>query len=276
MPGKRPFGVADLQVVIISHGHEALLPTNLRSLPEALAGLEAEIVVVDNLGGRDVEKALDAYPGPVRLRHNDRPLGFAENVNEAAALSRSRYLLLLNPDTEFVSGHLSDAMEFLEARPSIGVLGCRLENMDGSLQQSFRRFPTVPFVMARGLGADRWSWRPRFYRAGLMEGLVTDQPLDVDWVYGAFVLIRRAHFDAVGGMDEKFRLYYEDVDLCYRLRQMGLRTVYHPGIALRHRHLRTSASQPLRAIWRWHLQSAVRWFWKHHHLLPRKGGGYVP
>jgi GT2 family glycosyltransferase len=142
-----------------------------------------------------------------------------------------------------------------------------LVNADGSFQQNYRRFPTLPVIVSRALGADHWPWRPRFYRWRMMQGVEFKCPTPVDWVFGAFMLVRRDCFTAVGGMDAGFNLYYEDVDLCYRLRERGLRTVYYPELQFTHHHMRTSARRPLGQAWRWHVHSAYRILRKHRYLL---------
>jgi GT2 family glycosyltransferase len=101
----------------------------------------------------------------------------------------------------------------------------------------------------------------------MMHNVTFDRPTPVDWVFGAFMLIRHDHFGAVGGMDPGFVLYYEDVDLCYRLRERGLRTVFYPDLQFAHRHQRTSARRPFSQAWRWHVGSAFRILRKHGPLL---------
>jgi N-acetylglucosaminyl-diphospho-decaprenol L-rhamnosyltransferase len=250
----------DLSIIVVSHGHETMLLGCLSSLPQALVDLAAEIVVVDNLQDGAVAAALTTFPA--RVLENHTPMGFAANVNRGARATSGRHLLILNPDTVFRAGRLAEAIAFLDARPDIGVLACALLNSDGSRQQNFRQFPTVPVLLARGFGADRWRWRPAFYRRRLMEEARFDEPHAVDWVFGAFMLVRRTDFERLGGMDEGFRLYYEDVDLCYRFRRAGLATYLFPEIRFMHTHARTSAKRPFGQSWRWHVRSAARYFWK--------------
>jgi len=252
-----------LSVITVSHGHDAYLRPCLDSLARGLDGLEVEVLLVDNLGTGRLSEIVGHVGLPLRLHDNARPEGFAGNINRAARRARGRYLLLLNPDTQLLKGQVPDALAFMERTPDAGVLGCRLLNADGSVQGSYRRFPTLHVILARGLGADGWPLRPAFYRRALMMGTPLTSPARVDWVFGAFMLIPREVFHAVGGMDERFRLYYEDVDLCYRLRQRGLAAYYWPAIEVLHHHARTSARRPFGAHWRWHVRSACRFLWKH-------------
>lgn len=254
--------VPDLSIIVVSHGHEALLPTCLASLAPALEGLTAEILLVDNLPRQGIARALDGLAVPAQVFENARPLGFSANVNLAAAQARATYLLILNPDTEHHAGRIADALRFLAAHPGIGLLGCTLLNADHSPQQSFRRFPNPGFVLARWLGAAHWPWQPRFYREGLMQGERSDAPHPVDWVFGAAMLLPRSVFRAAGGMDEGYRLYYEDVDLAWRLQRAGWQTWMFPALAFIHAHQRASAKRPFSAAWRWHVRSGLRFLWR--------------
>lgn len=253
-------GAVDVSAVIVSHGHDAMLPACVGSLAAALDGLTYEVILIDNLGG-------PAPPWLVRAPFakwiaNARPEGFAANVNRGYAAARGRHLLILNPDTEHAGGRVADLVAALEAGPRIGVVGCALLNADGSPQRNYRRFPSLGVFLARGLGADRWPWRPEFYRRRMMGDVELGAPRAVDWIFGAFMLLRAADFARLGGMDARFRLYYEDVDLCWRFRRSGLETWVFPGVAFKHVHLRESAKRPFGKTWRWHGRSAALYFWK--------------
>ena len=250
----------DLSIIIVSHGHAAMLPGCVASLASALDGLASEILVIDNLPDGGAAAALSGYP--VRLTTNTAPLGFSANLNAGARATTGRFLLFLNPDTRHYRGRMADALGFLDSNPGVGLIGCRLLNPDGTLQQSFRRFPSPAVPLARGLGADRWPWRPRWYRHAVMENVSSETPFPVDWVFGAFLLLRRADFERLGGMDEGFRLYYEDVDLAWRMRRAGLDCWVFPSLQFLHEHQRSSARQPFSRAWRWHVGSALRYFAK--------------
>lgn len=253
--------VPDLSVIIVSHGHEAMLPGCVASLHAALNGLDSEVLVIDNLPNGGAAAALAGSQAKVLT--NVAPRGFAANVNAGAQATTGRCLLFLNPDTRHRDGNLAEAVGFLDDHAGIGLLGCTLLNADdGTLQQSFRRFPSPSVLLARGLGADRWPMRPRWYRDRMMEQSARDVPFVVDWVFGAFLLMRRTDFTRVGGMDEGFRLYYEDVDLAWRLRNAGLQTWVFPRLRFIHEHQRSSAKRPFSRAWRWHVGSAARYFVK--------------
>jgi N-acetylglucosaminyl-diphospho-decaprenol L-rhamnosyltransferase len=158
-------------------------------------------------------------------------------------------------------------VRLLEMESSVGIVTCRLLNPDGSVQQNYRRFPTVPVAVSRIFNADSWPWRPPFYRYRLMEQEQLHEGTAVDWVFGAFMLMRRQQFQELGGMDASFRLYYEDVDLCYRYSLAGLQTYYFPSVSFMHHHLRTSAQSTFGPTRRWHASSMIRYFTKHRYAF---------
>ncbi|MBW6396489.1 glycosyltransferase family 2 protein [Roseomonas sp. HJA6] len=248
----------DLAIVIISHGHDAMLPACIASLQPALTELSSEIVVIDNLPDGAAAKAVAGFD--VHVLRNDRSVGFAANVNRGAAATTAPFLLFLNPDTEHREGRLIDAIRFLDEHPRIGLLGCTLVSENGTLQQNFRRFPSPAVPIARGFGAEHWPWRPAWYTRATMPMGRRATPFAVDWIFGAFLLMRRADFERVGGMDERYRLYYEDVDLAWRLRRAGLATWIFPAIRFLHVHQRASARRPFSRAWCWHVGSALRYF----------------
>ena len=257
----------DLSVIIVSHGHEHFLVTCLSSLIPALSGLAAEVILVDNLGRGHLSNLIDRSQLPVVFLENQTPQGFAWNTNHAVRSASGRYLLFLNPDTQLLSGHLATALTLLEQDPTVGAVGCKLLNPDGSRQENPRRFPTLPEIVARGLYTDKWLRPPQPSQSKYPDDESHRSLIPVDWVMGAFMLLARSHFESVGGMDEHFFLYYEDVDLCYRLRRCGLTTCYFPGITVLHHHHRASAARPFGSHWRWHVQSVCRYFWKHRYLF---------
>jgi GT2 family glycosyltransferase len=233
----------DLSILIVSHGHEAEIAACLASLPAAVEGLSSETVVVDNLGGPGFADAIGGDRPGLTTISNPTRRGFGANVNAAARKATGEFLLVLNPDTEHRSGRIAEGVAWLRDNPGVGLLAARLVYPDGTDQRNYRSFPTLPVALLRGLGADSWKRRPGFYRRRMLDGLELAQPARVDWVFGSFMLIRRDVYDAVGGFDESYFMYYEDVDLCLRLRRRNLATVVHPGLVFVHHHHRTSAAE---------------------------------
>jgi GT2 family glycosyltransferase len=189
--------------------------------------------------------------------------GFAAGVNLAARDAAGRYLLLLNPDC-IVDGDVAHLLaSWLEAHPDVAVAGGLVREHDGSVQASARRFPNVTTGFA-----GRTSWLSRVWpsnvwtRRNLVARPDQREPIEVDWVSGACMMVRRDAFDEVGGMDEQFFLYWEDADLCFRLKRAGWRTIYHPAVGITHLTGRSSALVRKQSLIAFH-RSAFRYFFKH-------------
>jgi GT2 family glycosyltransferase len=161
--------------------------------------------------------------------------GFATGVNVGVRLTRTAFVLLINPDCVLRAGAISALLQAARARPQVGIIGPRIFNADGTVQGSARRFPSLTTGIA-----GRSSWLTRRFpnnplsRHNLPALDHPSEPLEVDWVSGACMLIRREVFQDVNGMDERFFLYWEDADFCFRAAQRGWRTLYLPAASVEH------------------------------------------
>lgn len=257
----------ELSIVIVSHGHEVELRDCVKSLSAACEGLNTEVLLLDNLGQSLKDQFRAESNAGLRVLNNLNPAGFAENVNLLAKEAKGQFLLILNPDTCHLSGRIANSIGLLKNSSDTAIVGCKLVNQDLTVQTSYRRFPTIPVLACRAAGVDRWTYRPGFYRYLTMEDEQYTTPTPVDWVFGAYMLVERKRFQEAGGMDERFRMYYEDVDLCLRFRQRGAVTVYDPSVIFIHRHARDSASRTFSQLRRWHIMSAMRYFSKHRYFF---------
>ena len=207
------------------------------------AGLS--VVITENIPD-PVPLALDGLHFPVGVLVNASPKGFGANHNAAFAHCATPVYCVVNPDIRLEADPFPELCEVLSSRKEVGVVGPLVRNPAGAVEDSARRFPTVAALgkklFARKAGPD--------YPA-------KGAPMQVDWVAGMFMIFRSEAFRSIGGFDERFFLYYEDVDLCRRLRKRGLSTVYHPGISVVHDARRASRRNPrLMAI---HAASALRY-----------------
>jgi GT2 family glycosyltransferase len=226
-----------------------------------------EVVVVDY---ESDARALAAAVAGHSIQTLPRPdnLGFAVGVNLAAAVTRSPFLLLLNPDTLTDTPVVRALEEWMTRHPDVAVAGARVYNADGSVQPSARRFPDLTTLFG---GRSTWltsrfpsNW---FSRRNLVH---TDSlsPVDVDWVSGACFMTRRDVFERLGGFDEGFFLYWEDADYCRRAANAGYRRMYVPTASVRHIVGRSAEYSLARAIRAFH-RSAFRMYWKHASLVGR-------
>ena len=238
-----------LALVIINYNTAEDLRKCLASAREILGG--AETVVVDN-GSADGsrEMVLKEFPH-VRLVDNPGNPGYASACNRGIQATTEPYILILNSDVEFVGGGLEEIPGYLDGNPDVGALGPMVLNSDGTVQMSCRRFPSMIENAVHGFLGDIWPDNP-FTRSYQMKGLERDQPCDVDWVSGAAMFLRRDAAERVVGFDERYFMYVEDVDICWRLRQAGFRVVYYPGFRLIHHIGRASSQQSLRMLYHHH------------------------
>ena len=225
MSAEAAAAIRSISIVIVNWNSDALLDRCLASL--TAAGAEAaEVIVVDN---GSVDRSLDACqhrPG-VRVIRNGENLGFGRACNIGARAARGAVLLFLNPDCEVRDGSLERCLASL-ADPTIGVCGIALVDEHGSIARSCHRFPTFGSFAGRILGLHVLSRR---FSDGAMTAWAHDSDDDVDHVIGAFYMIRRALFDALGGFDERFFVYLEDLDLSLRVHRSGhrIRFLAHPA-----------------------------------------------
>ena len=221
-----------------------------------------EVLVVDNACGEDtVGFVRDRFP-VVRWVHNAAPHSYAHNNNLGIAHTQGRYILLLNMDTVVGFGALDVLMQFMDQHPEAGVCSAKLLNPDGSIQLSCRRFPTPLAVLARGTVLRRAYPFSAIHARYVMADWDHLSPRSVDWALGACLLVRRDVVDQVGGMDEKFIKYYEDIDWCYRIKQQGWHIYYVPEARVTHHYQRASAAGMSHNTWL-HVCSIVRYLWKH-------------
>ncbi len=237
--------------IIVSHGHAG----EVRALLPALEPQVDEVVVVANLPG--------SAPAGMRTIENERPLGFAANANRGIAATGSELVLLANPDAVPEPGAVAALREFMETHPRCGVAGPRMLFPDGTWQPSRRRFPTVGGTLVRRTPLRR-VFRPleRQRRHYLLDER-PEEPVEADWMLGGFLLLRREMLNEIGGLDPKFRLYGEDIDLCYRAAKAGWERWYVPAAVVRHDYAAVIDRRFLTRHTLWHLRGMLRFVRKH-------------
>ncbi|MDE2750734.1 MAG: glycosyltransferase family 2 protein [Chloroflexota bacterium] len=262
--------MADLSVIIVSWNVRDLLDKCLSSLgassrsirPGADADCDIEIIVVDSASD-DGSPALlrENYPAVTLLEQSEN-IGFTRGNNIGLAQARGDYLLLLNPDTEVCPGALAQMIDYMMRHPHVGILGPQTFNSDGSHQSTRRRFPTL----MTGIFESTWlsAWAPagveRHYR---MLDTPDDAILEVDWVQGSALMMRREVYQAIGGLDEGYIMYSEELDYCRRAVLAGWRVCYHGGAQITHHG--GKSSEQVAALKQIHFQtSKLRYFLKHH------------
>ncbi len=222
----------DLTVIVVTHNGRELALRTLRSAKAASGGATVQWLVVDSGSTDGTPDAIERELGDVRvLRRENR--GFAAANHVGLAEAEGRYVLLLNPDVEILSGTLAELVAMMDARPKLGLASVVQRGSDGELQPSIRRFPTPARSLGEALFAAHWplartlqelETRPAPYRA----------ESDADWLVGAFLIARREAVRDVGPLDERFFLYSEEIDWCYRFWAAGWPVAHLPGMAVTH------------------------------------------
>jgi GT2 family glycosyltransferase len=253
----------DVSVVVVTHRHRAFVERCLDALDRVRAEAALEVFLVDNLS-RDgtPELVAEKYPW-VRLSVRDRRRGFSDNNNYALRQAAGRYVLVLNPDTEVRPGAVAALVRFMDGHPEVGICGAKLLNPDGSVQPSCRRFPTLSSVLARRTPLRGVLKDSAANGRHLMKDRGATEPMDVDWLLGACLFVRRTAIDEVGLLDEGYLLYVEDIDWCYRMHQKNWGVSWVPEAEIVHHHLAVSD----RRLFGWHgwvhLKSMIRYYRKH-------------
>ena len=236
--------------VVVTHGR----PPELERCLAALVPQVDELVVVANPPAPEVD---------ARLLVNDRPLGFAANANQGIAATTAPYVVVANPDTETRPDAVELLRKFADIHPRAGIVGPQLLFPDGRWQPSRRRFPTVSGTIVRRTPL-RKILRPETRQ--LDHYLLEDRPSEpaqADWMLAAFLLLRRTMLDELGGFDAGYRLYGEDIDLCYRAAKAGWERWYVPEAVVTHAHDALTDRRFLTRRTVWHWRGIMRFVRKH-------------
>ncbi len=250
-----------VSILIVNYRSYSELDVCLASLAPSM-NVNDEIVIVDYETETARLDDLRARYAGVRWLPEAGNRGFAAGVNTAARHARGDYLVLLNPDTRAASRLVTALAAWMDAHPAIGAAGPRIQNEDGSVQPSARTFPGLTTVIG---GRSTWWTRhfPNnwFSKRNLVARDATRE-LEIDWVSGACLITRRALFERLGGLDERFFMYWEDADYCRRVRQARFGVAFVPSVSVVHAVGRSSSYDVEAAIRAFH-QSAFRLFVKH-------------
>jgi len=252
-----------LSVVIVSWNVREDLLRCLRSIGQNPPQAEYEVIVVDNAGSDGTAEAVHRQFPAVRLIANNENRGFAAANNQALEIAAGRYVFFLNPDTIVKPGSFDVLLDFMENNPNVGACGPRLLFEDGRLQSTVRAFPTFAGALHRHtIFKTLGIFRPA-YNKWLLKNFSYDKLAEVDQVMGAALMVRKSVLDDLGGMDERnFFMYYEEVDLCYRIKQAQWRIMFVPDAEFVHLAGRSSEQIPAeKTIMA--MTSLLRFFKKH-------------
>jgi len=267
-PIVRPTDLVDVGIVIVTHESAS----DIGECLESLRGVHArtQVVVVDNASSDGSAHLVRSRHPEVTLLRKRRRGGFATNCNIGVAATNARHVLLLNPDTAARPGAIDTLVAYLDANPTVGIAAPRLTYRDGSPQPSARRFPSVATALVRrtplrsvmrGSGLER-----RYLQLDNLDG----HTCDIDWALGAVLAVRGEAWTDLGGLDDGYRLYCEDADLCWRAHMAGWAVRYVPDAVVAHDLGEHTRKHFFTIRTAWHLRSLVR-FARKNGLRPPTG-----
>ncbi|MFH2044622.1 MAG: glycosyltransferase family 2 protein [Pseudomonadota bacterium] len=232
----------DLSIIIVNWNSKTYLQKCIASVLHTIRGIKYEILVIDNASYDGTDEMLKQHYPSIHYIQSDMNLGFAKANNEAFLYSRGKYILFLNPDTEFHDNSIWTLYENLRTLPNTAMVGCKILNSDKTIQTScIQAFPTILNQVFDSNALRRFFPRSRLWG---MKPLFTDSelPTKVDAISGACLMINRSVFEDVGMFTTDYFMYSEDVDLCYKVRKAGQNAYYIPAAKVTH-YGGTSSSQ---------------------------------
>jgi GT2 family glycosyltransferase len=241
--------------VVTGAGEAALLR---ESLPALHAQVDELVVVANGRGSRP-----SPLPADVQVLENEQLLGFSANVNKGIEATTGEYVVISNPDAVPEPNCVAELVHFTEAHPRCGIAGPKMLNPDGTLQASRRTFPTIGGTIVRRsplrMLFPPLHWQRRHY---LLDA-PTDEPIQVDTMLGAFLLMRRTMLEQIGGWDAGYKLYVEDIDLSYRAMKAGWERWWVPAAVVRHEYQAVIDKHFFTRRNLWHLHAMARFLRKH-------------
>jgi GT2 family glycosyltransferase len=253
----------DLSVCIVNWNTRQDLEQAITSVLHSDPELKLEVVVLDNASSDGSPEMIREQFPSVKLLRSAENLGFAKGYNRAADEAEGRHILMLNPDTVVRPRALGALVGLLDSRQDAGAAAPRLLNSDGTIQYSCRRLPGPMAAILRNTLIGRLAPNNRFTRDYLMADWDHKTIRQVDWVSGAAICIRRETWSEVGGFDEGYFMYAEDIDWCLRAQQAGWRIYYVPESAIVHHIGRSSDQRPMPMVVEFH-RSMARFYHRHY------------
>lgn len=257
-----------LSIIIVNYNTGALTKACVESLLSQPLPPRTEIIVVDNASHDDSVPFLRSDFPEITVIANQRNVGLAAAVNQGITAAQGEFYLILNPDIIALPNSVASLLTYMQQHPDVGIAGGKLLSPNGSTQYScYRYYRPMTIVYRR-----TWLGKTALGRAEIDRFLMKDfdrqTTRDVEWLMGACLMVRAEAVKKVGGMDERFFLYFEDVDWCRRFKAADYRVVYFPDAEFSHYHQRSSEQGTLFSIFtnravRHHILSALKYFWKY-------------
>ena len=224
-----------LSIIIVNFNVRDFLSQTIHSVKKATQSIPSEIIVVDNHSSDGSPELVEKEFPDVVLLKNSENLGFARANNQALSRARGKFLVLLNPDTIVQEDTFQTLIQFFDSYPDAGMVGCKILNPDGTLQLACRRsFPTPWVAFTKLVGLSKIFPKSRIFGRYNLTYLNPEETTEVDAISGSFMMLRREVYQQVGPLDERFFMYGEDLDWCYRIKKAKWKIYYVPETKIIH------------------------------------------
>ncbi len=214
-----------ISILIVTYNSEEFIEDCIQSVFKNIPR-NSEILVLDNASTDETVLKLEKFKDQIRIIESNQNLGFAKANNQLAKQATGKYLFLLNPDTKLSSNIFEELINFYESNLDIAVIAPKLILPNNQIQKSVMKLPTIRGAISELLFKNEGNYLP--YAPN------DEKPLKVECVFGAAWLIKREIYQKLNGFDEKYFLYYEDIDMCKRIKNLGLDIYYYPKVSLEH------------------------------------------
>jgi len=251
----------DISIIVVNWNTKELLLECLKSIYHTAIDLNIEVIVVDNDSHDGSIQAVKEKFSQVKLIQNNENKGFAKASNQAISVASGRYLLLLNSDTRLTDGALTAFVNFMDKTPEAGIAACQYIDDEGNKQNSFDNFPTLPTellnkTLLKTLFPQKYPSKKKDYY----------QPMEVESVIGACMMVRREAIKQVGMLDEDYFFFMEETDWCFRMRDAGWKIYHLPEIRIYHLQGKSKERNPSKA-WIEYYRSSYKKKKKHRGIL---------
>lgn len=255
--------ITEVSVVVVNWNTQDILRDCLRSIYEQGGEIDLEVIVVDNAStDGSVEMVKKDFP-QITLIENSQNRGFAAANNQGIAISKERYVLLLNSDTVVLDNAIAKTAAFADSHPEAAVVGCRVLNPDRTLQPTCFMFPSILNMLLSSTYLYKLFPKSKFFGRERMTWWNRNDIREVDVVTGCFMLVRQDAIKKVGSMDEQFFMYGEETDWCYRFKQAGWKILFTPFAEIIHLGGQSAKKKAVTMIVQ--IRKSILQFMKKHH-----------
>jgi len=259
-----------LSIIIVTYNSGNIIGDCLKSIYELNLTFKYEIIVVDNNSNDNTIKIVSSF-SDIKIIRNPVNLGFAYANNLGFKNSNGYFILILNPDIILTKNiNLDLMMKNMMGNNDWGILAPCLFYESGQSQESYRSFPTPLSLLIRGLNLSKLPYFSKKYRKYLMLDIEINGPTEVDWVIGAFMLMRSRDFKKADLFDENYFMYYEDADLCVKMQKLRLKIIYDPQFTSIHKYKRESAGKIFSNLKIIHIISIIKFFMNNYGFIKNR------